>query len=261
MMKTLVRRIYKAIKFQNLSLLKSSGVQGLTFLGSDYGRKAVLLDQIGDGAIISAGVGEDISFDIELMNVCRKPIVLCDPTPRAIGHVNQVLATLGKAKRSEYSSTGSQNVTAYELTNISASDINFYAKALWTVPTVLRFFAPKDPAHVSHSISNWQNDYKVDTSYIDVETVTLKDLMEVNDIDCIDLLKVDIEGAEIEVLNKMLDDDIHPRQICVEFDELNSANKERITNCFKLIKRMRAVGYKLIYFDGLCDFTFIMDPQ
>lgn len=261
MIKNIVRRIYKAIKFQNLSLLTNGYFQGLTFLGSDYGRKAVRLDHLGDGAIISAGVGEDISFDIELMNVFRKPIILIDPTPRAVDHIRNVLAKLGEAKLTEYSSTGCQSARAYELTNISASDINFYAKALWIAPTILRFFAPKDLAHVSHSISNWQNDYKNDTLYINVETITLKDLTKDNDIKCIDLLKLDIEGAEIEVLNKMLDDEIYPLQICVEFDELNSANSERITKCLKLIKRMKAVGYKLIYFDGMCDFTFLRDNQ
>ena len=36
----------------------------------------------------------------------------------------------------------------------------------------------------------------------------------------IDLLKLDIEGAEIEVLQQMLDDKIFPGYVLVEFDLL-----------------------------------------
>ena len=34
----------------------------------------------------------------------------------------------------------------------------------------------------------------------------------------IDILKIDIEGSEIVVLNKMLDDQIYPKYLCIEFD-------------------------------------------
>lgn len=36
----------------------------------------------------------------------------------------------------------------------------------------------------------------------------------------IDLLKLDIEGAEIVVLNHMLDQKIYPTYLCIEFDLL-----------------------------------------
>jgi len=36
----------------------------------------------------------------------------------------------------------------------------------------------------------------------------------------IDLLKLDIEGAEIETVNQMLDDKIYPTYILIEFDLL-----------------------------------------
>ena len=36
----------------------------------------------------------------------------------------------------------------------------------------------------------------------------------------IDLLKLDIEGAEIETVNQMLDDKIYPNYILIEFDLL-----------------------------------------
>ena len=39
------------------------------------------------------------------------------------------------------------------------------------------------------------------------------------------MLKIDIEGAEIEVIENMFRH-IKPTQICVEFDELNKFNKQ-----------------------------------
>jgi len=39
------------------------------------------------------------------------------------------------------------------------------------------------------------------------------------------MIKLDIEGSEIEVLDLMIDKKILPNQILVEFDELNKINE------------------------------------
>ena len=41
--------------------------------------------------VVSAGVGEDISFDIELMNNFQAKLFLIDPTPRAIATYKKLL--------------------------------------------------------------------------------------------------------------------------------------------------------------------------
>ena len=46
----------------------------------------------------------------------------------------------------------------------------------------------------------------------------LKSLMSMNNHNKIDVLKMDIEGAAIEVMNNILDDNIFPEQIAVEFE-------------------------------------------
>ena len=42
--------------------------------------------------------------------------------------------------------------------------------------------------------------------------------MEDYDLQNIDILKLDIEGSEVNVLNSMFDDLIYPNQLLIEFD-------------------------------------------
>ena len=42
--------------------------------------------------------------------------------------------------------------------------------------------------------------------------------MKLNGHEKIDLLKLDIEGAEVAVLTQMLDNKIYPKYLCIEFD-------------------------------------------
>ena len=61
----------------------------------------------------------------------------------------------------------------------------------------------------------------------------------------IDLLKLDIEGSEIDVLNQMLDDKIFPKYLCIEFDlllkrkDFNNSTKE-------IVERLQKNGYKIL---------------
>ena len=41
--------------------------------------------------VVSAGVVEDISFDIELMNNFQAKLFLIDPTPRAISYIQKII--------------------------------------------------------------------------------------------------------------------------------------------------------------------------
>ena len=80
----------------------------------------------------------------------------------------------------------------------------------------VKFFEPQDESHVSHSVVNWQ---KTDSErFIKVKTVTVKRLVEDFNLQNIDILKLDIEGSEVNVLNSMFDDLIYPNQLLIEFD-------------------------------------------
>ena len=75
-------------------------------------------------------------------------------------------------------------------------------------------------------------------NYEIVNVDTIKNLMEKNNHTQIDLLKLDIEGAEIEAVNKMLEDEIYPTYLLIEFDLLlQKKDKENKTK--KLIERIK----------------------
>ena len=62
-------------------------------LGTNYGGwyipKDIKLDE--NSIVYSAGVGEDISFDLLLSNKYNSNIILIDPTKRAIEHYKEIL--------------------------------------------------------------------------------------------------------------------------------------------------------------------------
>ena len=59
-----------------------------------------------NGRAVSAGVGEDISFDVEMINAYNPKVILIDPTPRAIAHFRQVEEKFGHASEVSYASGG-----------------------------------------------------------------------------------------------------------------------------------------------------------
>lgn len=127
--------------------------------------------------IVSAGLGEDASFDIEFARTYGARVVIVDPTPRAIAHYEAICSRLGKAAETGYLVGGKQPVEAYPLDGVGASQLVLVPKALWTESTTLKFYLPPDPSHVSHSISNYQNNYSEDTPSIIVEAVTMEELL------------------------------------------------------------------------------------
>jgi FkbM family methyltransferase len=228
-----------------------------TRLGTVYGGKTFMdRHYLHGGIVISAGLGEDASFDVEFASRYGAKVIIVDPTPRSIVYFNKLIARVGQPAERIYGTSGCLPIESYDLTRISRENILYIDKALWTEATTLRFFLPKDVEHVSHSIVNFQNDHRDDTPFIEVETTTISDLMGKFEIETIDIFKLDIEGAEIHVLHDMLDKYIHPRQILVEFDELSQPSGVVKKKYEELYKKLLSHGYVCKSWDGYADYCF-----
>ena len=231
----------------------------LTRLGTDYGGW-VFLDDPGltGSVIVSCGLGEDASFDVEFAARYAADVIMVDPTPRAIEHYRGIASRIGERRTAEYSSTGAQPVAAYDLSKVAARQLRLCQKALWNESTTLRFYAPKNPSHVSHSIVNYANDYSTETAHIDVEAITAAELLSAYGIQQLRLIKLDIEGAEVEVLSDMLGKGIRPNQVLVEYDELSVRSPKSEARIRVTHHMLLESGYSLINREGN-NFTYLRE--
>ncbi|MGB3330000.1 MAG: FkbM family methyltransferase [Thermomicrobiales bacterium] len=197
-------------------LVPVQGRQDLVKLGSAYGGWYVAADLIGPDALcICAGVGEDASFDMRLIEQFRASVHGLDPTPRAIAYV--------------------------EREHLQERGYRFHPVGLWREDTTLFFYSPRKKEHVSHSIVNLQQT----SDGFDAPVMRLRSFLDtIGGNAPIDVLKIDIEGAEHAVLADVLGDAIRPRQILVEFDQ--PASISRVVSTINLV---RDAGYAVAGLD------------
>ena len=90
----------------------------LVTIGSKYGRKTYenIFREDEDVILISAGAGEDISFDLEFAAHHNAKIFVIDPTTTAIAHFKALENRWGEHNATSYSETSKQNVTSYNTT-------------------------------------------------------------------------------------------------------------------------------------------------
>ena len=72
------------------------------------------------------------------------------------------------------------------------------------------------------------------------------------------LIKLDIEGAEIEVIRNLAEKSIRPRQLLVEFDEMNFPSGRSKKNVEESDKLLRQAGYECRYFDESANFLYVL---
>lgn len=220
---------FKLSRFDNIALVRIHGRGDLRAIGTTYGGWVVPVTLLGAESIcFCLGCGEDISFDLGLIDQFNCDIFAFDPTPRAIKYVEKVAGQNPK--------------------------YHFFEIGIWDKEETLKFYAPKNPQHVSHSLMNLQGT----EDYLLVKVKRLKQLMNAIGCNEIDLLKIDIEGAEYKVIETIIEDKIDIKVICVEYDEyfnpLDHNFKERIRES---VANLIAYGYSLVFSQYNGNYTFV----
>lgn len=182
-------------------------------LGNDGARWCVCPDGLGPSSVVySVGVGEEISFDLELIRRFGVCVHAFDPTPRSI-------EWLGKQSLS-----GNFLFHPY-----GVADFDGHAK----------FLPPVNPAHVSHTLVERHTPWPA----IEVPVRRLSSILRDLGHDRIDLLKMDIEGAEYAVLKDLLDSGIQVRQLLVEFH--HRWREIAIEKTRQAIRNLNSAGYRI----------------
>jgi FkbM family methyltransferase len=249
-----------AQRFANLNVtykvwsLRDRTQEDLVHVGTSYGGWTIPVSAVVPrGIALCVGAGEDISFDVEL-NKLGMFVFTLDPTPRAKRHVEQVLCGANGDTAVLIPDSPGEH---YDLRRFQAARFRFLDVGMSDQDKTMRFWEPKNPEHVSHSIVNLQHTDR----YFEARCVRFQTLCSTLKFESIQILKLDIEGAEYAVLEDLLAGSLRPTVICVEFDEGHTPQDgrylDRITDQVMKLKR---AGYALIRIDHW-NSLFILRPE
>ncbi|WP_054512715.1 FkbM family methyltransferase [Chryseobacterium sp. ERMR1:04] len=183
------------------------------WFGNDYGGFLVATEFLNkDSIVYSFGVGEDISFDTEIIDKYNCMVFGFDPTPKSINWVK--------------SNQLSQNFKFFDFGIGDTTKTDF-------------FYFPKNPDFVSGSTVE-QSNINLDRK-IEVQLKTLNDTMSLLEHKKVDVLKMDIEGAEYKVLENILNSDIEIGQILVEFHDRFFPNGKQKT--IDILEKLKEHGF------------------
>lgn len=230
-------------------------------LGSQYGGWWLVPHVLPDvPMILSCGLGEDASFDVECVNGFSARVIIYDPTPRAKEHFHSIVARLGEPSNVSYNTTGNQPIEAYDLSAVGPTNLVFRPVAVSHKSGKGSLHLPTIRDHVSGSLLH---SWKYQGGSIDVECVRLSDEFEALDHAgiTVDVLKLDIECAEVEVLEDTITQGWRPTQINVEYDELYEPDRVKITKVKACHELLTKVGYVIAASDHRSNFLYLYEPR
>lgn len=212
-------------------------------IGTPYGGWIIPQNRLNaDSICYLVGAGEDISFDLGVAEKYGCAVHIFDPTPRAVAHFEGLVQNLKQGHPTKCSTSPTGFYPAYppEL----AERLSLHPVGIWNEDTTLRFFAPQNEAHVSHSLVNLQQSDR----FIEVPVRRLAGMMQELGHRKIDLLKLDIEGAEYQVIRSLLEDKIEAGILCIEFDEsaANHLDTKYLQRIEESLKALLAAGFRVI---------------
>lgn len=182
-----------------------------SILGSSYGGWSVVKGLLNPQSVVySCGIGTDVSFDLALIERFRCTVYAFDPTARSLKWLSkqQLPPTL----------------------HIIPVGISAHDGTLSLTP-------PAHADHVSFGLARGEPNGKT----VEVPVSRLSTLMKELGHSTIDLLKLDIEGAEYSVIDDILQNGQLPSQINVEFH--HGMRGWRVADTRRTVARLRKAGY------------------
>jgi FkbM family methyltransferase len=182
-------------------------------LGSDYGGYCVYPADLSPKSVAYCfGVGRDLSFELGLIERFGLTVHGFDPTPGSVAWVER------QSLPERY---------CFHPWGVAARD------------GLAAFRPPDDPSHISHTMldSAAAEDRSVQLPVKRIGTIA-RELGH----ERIDILKMDIEGAEYEVIDDLLGSGLHVAQILIEFHHQFDGVPLRRT--LRAVRRLNRAGYR-----------------
>ncbi len=185
--------------------------------GDSYGGFYINPDYLNEKSVVySIGIGEDISFDLDIISDFKCSVYGFDPTPKSINWIKQ---------------QGSSIPKQFIFSNIG----------IGSESGLVDFYLPRNPNHVSGSLI--KQTHVSSENKIKIEIKTLANMAREFGHTHIDLLKIDIEGSEYSVINEIINSAVSIDQVLIEFHDrfLEDGHKKSK----EAIDKMRKKGYKI----------------
>jgi len=212
--KKIKKRIKKALGLE-LSYTPEVDCPHKEFLGTEYGGWSICPEKIRPGSILySLGVGEDISFDLAMIDKYQVQIYAFDPTPVSIEWIrNQKLP----------------------------EQFHFFDYGIASFDGTAMFYARKDAEQGTYSMLERR---KRKTAGVEMSFRRLGTIMNELGHKKIDILKMDIEGAEYEVIDDLLAASISIDQLLVEFHHKKFKNVG-VLDTKRTIKKLQKNNFRI----------------
>ncbi|MFM1594390.1 MAG: FkbM family methyltransferase [Woeseiaceae bacterium] len=208
-----IKLFLKRITGQELWLKKEYQIETVSYDEWEFSP-----DYLGNDAIVySLGVGDSIEFDLKIIDYYKALVFAFDPTPYAIEWLNkQIIPERLKfypwavsGKDGEFSMTQRVNHKGHK------------SEIMWT-------------ELLPHEHSD---------KIITVPSLTISSIMKELSHQKIDLMKVDVEGTEYEIIDHLIQYNIKPKQLLVEFHHRFETKNKTMTK--KAIQDLQEIGYKI----------------
>ena len=232
--------------------IKIDTVIPLDSLGTSYGSWKVPENFLDENSVCYfAGAGIDISFDVEVAKRYHSTVHIIDPTPKAREHYDLLV---DKTRKGEKLEIENKRGLFYDVDPESLHKIINEKMGEWKEDNIQKFYVPGKTDMISHSILNI---HKTE-DFFQAEVVKPSTLMNRLNHNHIDYLKLDIEGAEYDVIESIIEDNLDIRIIAVEYDEVHHPiDKNSIERIEDSIRKLKDFGYLVIDIDSNYNVSFM----